>query len=178
MLQINNFYCIEAAAEHIVCKLTEQKWCENALFLMTTSTSRGDFEKPTSTDIHGIYHPLVAQLRDLDSLEGIFRIEPDKGTTVFDFDNTTATVDSLYNNLFDCVPRTDALWAGTGVSVIYNDYATAPTQYPFVIVKSGLMERMRDAVLESLRTARPDEDYTARVTPGVYIEIDEVTGPF
>lgn len=178
MLQINKFHCVNSAAEHIVCKLKEHKWTDRAFFLITSSTSREYFGTPYQTDIRDMYDPLIAQLRDLDALEGVFRIEADNGTTVFDFDDTDTKVDALYSNLFNNVYQAEALWAGTGVSVIYNDYATAPTQYPFVILKSGLMDRMRDAVLESLKTAKPDEDYTSRVTPGVYIEIDEVNSPF
>lgn len=165
MFKIQEFHCMNKAAEHIKKALAEIESTKSLDFQIIHSICDSECQEDSGS-WEKISEILLSYLRDLDSQQGyIIHLddhwdyidceEPDEN---YDIHNPQ-DINGVYVN------------AGEGVVIFNNMFAICEGQYPVIVTKKTLFDKNKREIMELLGSTKIDEDYTAKISPALYVEI-------
>ncbi len=159
----------ESLALHIVDCLKQSQWSKfenNSLFSITHSVNHEELTNENSS-FYELDIVLIDFLRDLDSQEGIFNYT-EQGLEV---DESALVQDRIYQ---EWGANKNTFWAGEGLLLIRNSFASAEGEYPVIVTKPNIYSELGGLVSELLRWNSYKSDYTSRISPAVYLGIEKI----
>lgn len=105
---------------------------------------------------------LLSYIRELDATQGYMMYDNRHGG-FWDFISWDAPDPERHDECF--------VHCGEGLVVIHNVFALCEGEFPVVVVKKSFWDQFQKNALEMLKYVRPMEDYTAKVSPAVYVEL-------
>ena len=108
---------------------------------------------------------LLNYLRDVDSQRGYMINDITKSTSCWDW------MEWDDPDKYDEDPNQVWVEAGEGVFVYYDTAAKNAGDFPVVVVKKSFVDNLSDEVDEIISVNHPDEDFTAKLSPALYIQL-------
>ena len=116
-----------------------------------------------------ISNMLLSYLRDLDSQQGYVIFDNDHWDFI-DWDEPCEVI-NVHRPL---TSEETFVSAGEGIVVIHNKLALCESQFPILVIKKNFWGKYKDGILPPLKIVEYGEDYTAKISPALYVELFHV----
>jgi hypothetical protein len=167
MFEISEFSAIKDARKHIKKILAELETYQELEFQLIHSLSEVEcYEDGGTWD--DVSEMLMRFLRELDTQQG-FMIHDSEEEEHWDFLEWPEP-DELYS-LYPKNASELYVYGGEGLIVIHNKFAICEGEYPVVVVKKSFWNKQKGNILEMLKDNKAGFDYTAKISPALYIEL-------
>jgi hypothetical protein len=162
MFSATEFSNLKDANEHIKKLLAELKSTSMLEFQVIHSISESECQEDGGV-WEDISKMLMHFLRNLDFQQG-YMIQDGTHWDFIDWDEPDRT--SLYRD-------SDEFYVNSseGLVVINNIFALCENEFPVIVLKKSFWEKHRNKIINLLKDNKVGNDYTAKISPAIYIEI-------